>query len=198
MIGQTLYKEHPRMRSQFFLLRLARGALAVMVGCGVLFLLNKAEILSPAISFLLMAALGIVVAVVLHIIRKSIVYTVTAQTVRKDAGIIRRTREEFSIRKVQSIDVEQNIFERFVLRTGNVAFDSAAGDSIGSAEVVFAGIPQPHNIADMVRNADSNLYSGQVSEGYQNLRQGERSDPSYTTGTEDESGPQPYRGLPPR
>jgi uncharacterized membrane protein YdbT with pleckstrin-like domain len=86
------------------------------------------------------------------LVRKTTTYIISSSSIRVDHGILIRKREEIPKRRIQGVDVRQNIIERFILKTGNVEFNSASGDH--SAEVVFKGVRNPHRVADITHQED--------------------------------------------
>jgi membrane protein YdbS with pleckstrin-like domain len=195
---QTLYRAHPNWRSFYFLGLVFKALIAIVMIGAIGIGLSLAGMIATGIGFAIAGA-GLVVSVFLvWLARHSRVYTVTTQAVRLDHGIINRRREEFSVRKVQSIDVRQNILERFIFRTGTLAFDSASYDSAGPSEIIFKGISRPHQIADLVRNADSGNY-GSASDAYQQIRSNSALQPRDDMGDRPSApGYQNNPNLPPR
>lgn len=156
---KTLYRTHPSLRSFFFASVIFKGVLFSIVFGGIAVGLSYAGVYSNTLGYLLAAVLVLLSAFGIWAVRKSITYTITSSAIRVDSGIIRRKREEFGVKKVQSIDVEQNLIERFILKTGDVSFDSAAGSESGRhTDVLFRGVVNPHRVADIARNADEGSY----------------------------------------
>lgn len=165
--------------------------------------LEYAEVVGQTAQIIGSLLWSALVAGVVLLIHHSILYSLSGNTVRKDSGILNRKREEMHVRKVQSVDVQQNLIERFILRTGSVYFCSATTD-VQRDDIIFLGISDPHRVADLARAAELGEYSG--SEAYRRLREDpapSRQDYEEANTHESfEAGPPPvYRpggGLPPR
>jgi membrane protein YdbS with pleckstrin-like domain len=167
----ALYNGYPHWRSVYGLGLHFKCLLVGLFFGGVAVGLGFADVYSHTIGFVLGVALVLLVQYLGFLVRKTTKYTVTSQTIRLDWGVIRRGRREFSVRKVQEIEVKQNIIERFILKTGNLSIDSAAPGMSGTLdEVVFKGVRRPHEVADTIRNADTEPY-GSAGDAYAQLRQ---------------------------
>ena len=149
---------------------LTKGLIIALIGNGALVGLLYADIVSRPVQIGVgLVWLAICFAFV-NFLRKSILFIVTPNSVRKDSGIINRKREEMNVKKVQSIDVQQNLVERFVFRTGRIFFCSASTD-VSRDDIVFSGVVDPHAVADIVRGLDhQENYPGGSSQAYRAAR----------------------------
>lgn len=182
-----LYRSHPSIRSLYFMRLVFKSVLSGILGAAILFGISFAGLYSHAIGIIL-AVLALSTAVfAIWAVRKSILYTVSSSGIRIDSGILNRKREEFGIRKIQSVDVQQNLIERFVLKTGDVAFDSAAGDMQTTPDILFRGVTHPHKVADIARNADDGAY-GNSLDAFNQMR--------YGSGYAQQPSPSPYVANP--
>lgn len=85
-----------------------------------------------------------------ELVRVTTVYQLIDGEVRCTRGIINRRNEAIRIGNILSREVEQNIVERFVLRTGTVVFASGATNP-GSDDIRFAGVSDPQRALQVLR-----------------------------------------------
>lgn len=152
----------------------ARGLFVFLAGAAVVTLASRVgDLISSAIAGLSIVALAVCCGGVIELIRRTTTYQVTTRGVRRDSGILNRKREEMGFRKLQAVDVNQSIVERFVLRTGTVLLGSAASDA-RLDEILFEGIAHPHRVADLIRQAedDRDTRFGSHPGGYADRRYG--------------------------
>lgn len=150
----VVWRGHPSWRGSYLLAHTFRATFAVLGGGFVLWLLaNPIGVLSRTTGILLTTLLVLCAYGIVVLIHNTTTYIVTRTGIRKEFGIINRSRKEISIRKIQSVDVAQNLIERFILRTGTVELGSAATDE-NIDMIVFASINNPDHVADLIRHLD--------------------------------------------
>ena len=74
-------------------------------------------------------------------------FTVTTERVHQRAGLIARNTSEIEVRDIRNVQVKQGVLRR-LLGIGDVGI-STAGQS--GFEITFAGIADPHGVAELVR-----------------------------------------------
>lgn len=149
---------------------LSKGLFVVLIGNGALVGLLSANIVSRPIQVGAGILWFLICLFFINFLRKSILFIVTPNSVRKDSGILNRKREEMNVKKVQSVDVQQNLLERFVFHTGSIYFCSASTD-VSRDDIIFTGIVDPHGVADIVRGLDHQEdYPGGSSQAYRAAR----------------------------
>ena len=81
-----------------------------------------------------------------HLMRNSVLYTLTDSKIEIDEGFVRRTTRNIPLRNIQDVSVTTTIPQR-LLRFGNVVVDNAS-DSPGTT--VLRNIPDPRRHADQI------------------------------------------------
>lgn len=132
---------------------LVRGVGAALIADGILYALGRAHVLAAALGWLFIVMLTAVAVVGLELYRRTTVYRITNTHVMIDHGILRRVHNEFHVRKIQSTRVEQNLFEQYILRVGDVYLESAASDW-QEDDIVFRGVADPRRVAQIISNAE--------------------------------------------
>ncbi len=139
---QIIFEGHPSWRSilGFYL----KGLVLVAVVVVVVLLASDA---GPA------AAAGAGVLVIVLIIgwvkRIATTYTITNIRLHIRRGIIAREEQHTQISRVQNVNTDQSVLERF-LQIGTVDFDTAAG---GDFDFTFNGVADPREVVDAVHRA---------------------------------------------
>jgi len=98
------------------------------------------------VSVLLMgAALGALILLVWYVRTRSERLTITPEKLRYERGLLSKTRNEVRLSAIRSIRVTQSLFQK-LFGTGDIAV-FATGDS---PEVTIKGIPDPHEIRELL------------------------------------------------
>jgi uncharacterized membrane protein YdbT with pleckstrin-like domain len=139
---QIIYEGHPSWRS--ILAYYLKGLLAALVVAGIGYALDGAPL--AAGLFLLVEALVLAAG---FIRRFATVYTITTQRLRIKHGIIARHVQQTDIDRVQNVNHNQSVLERF-LQVGTVDFDTAG---TGDSDFRFHGVEDPEEVVAAVDRA---------------------------------------------
>jgi uncharacterized membrane protein YdbT with pleckstrin-like domain len=93
--------------------------------------------------------------------RVATVYTITNQRLRIKRGIVARKIQQTRIDRVQNVNTDQGVLERF-LRVGTVDFDTAGTDD---SEFAFEGVSSPSRVVEAVDRAQHAAASSQHEPG---------------------------------
>jgi uncharacterized membrane protein YdbT with pleckstrin-like domain len=93
--------------------------------------------------------------------RVATVYTITNQRLRIKRGIVARKIQQTRIDRVQNVNIDQGVLERF-LRVGTVDFDTAGTDD---SEFAFEGVSSPSRVVEAVDRAQHAAASSQHEPG---------------------------------
>jgi uncharacterized membrane protein YdbT with pleckstrin-like domain len=91
-------------------------------------------------------------------------YVVTNRTLSAEVGLFSRTSNEIRIVDIRGISVRRTFIDRIV-KTGDVAFSSAAGDS---EEVVFSAVSDPESVKRLVNDLQDELRPAGALESFDN------------------------------
>src|SRR5206468_3206006 len=108
-----------------------KGMLGALIVAVVAYLLDGVGL---GIGFFLLV--GALVLLAGFIRRVATVYTITTQRLRIKRGIIARHVQQTDIERVQNVNTNQSVLERF-LQVGTVDFDTAG---TGDSDFRFAGV----------------------------------------------------------
>lgn len=161
-----LYRGSPSFRSWEAIKHLFFSALiCVLVGAAAFFLAGQG-LFSRGIAILVAIGLVGLCGLWLYLWHRMHLYIVTSRGVRLETGFLVRTNQrELPLRRIQMIDVRQNILERLFLRTGDVVIGSAASDS-EQDQIVFFGVPNPQRVAAIIREGEyEGVYEPSPSHG---------------------------------
>ena len=137
-----IYEGHPSWRS--ILGYYLKGLVGALVAGAIGYVLDG---IGLAIGlFLLVDALVLAAG---FIRRFATVYTITTQRLRIKHGIIARHVQQTDIERVQNVNTNQSVFERF-LQVGTVDFDTAG---TGDSDFKFAGVEDPEEVVAAVDRA---------------------------------------------
>lgn len=146
---KIIYEGHPSWRSilGFYLKGFAITAvIAAVAAIGT----NVADDEVNAGLVTLIAVLGGSLTVLVGFIKRvSTTYTITDQRLNIRKGIISRKVKETRLGKVQNVNFEQSVYQRF-MQIGDVDFDTAAGDDYN---FIFQGVSEPDEIVQKVDRA---------------------------------------------
>jgi uncharacterized membrane protein YdbT with pleckstrin-like domain len=96
------------------------------------------------------AAGGIALVVLAGFIKRvATVYTITNQRLQIKRGIVARKVQQTRIDRVQNVNTDQSVIQRF-LRVGTVDFDTAGSDD---SEFAFEGVSSPSRVVEAVDRA---------------------------------------------
>jgi uncharacterized membrane protein YdbT with pleckstrin-like domain len=76
-------------------------------------------------------------------------FRVTTERVHQRTGLIARNTSEIEVRDIRNVQVEQDILQR-LLNVGDVRISTGRHSGF---EITFAGITDPHGVAELVRRA---------------------------------------------
>jgi uncharacterized membrane protein YdbT with pleckstrin-like domain len=93
--------------------------------------------------------------------RVATVYTITNQRLRIKRGIVARKIQQTRIDRVQNVNTDQGVLERF-LSVGTVDFDTAGTDD---SEFAFEGVSSPSRVVEAVDRAQHAAASSQHEPG---------------------------------
>jgi uncharacterized membrane protein YdbT with pleckstrin-like domain len=93
--------------------------------------------------------------------RVATVYTITNQRLRIKRGIVARKIQQTRIDRVQNVNTDQGVLERF-LRVGTVDFDTAGTDD---SEFAFEGVSSPSRVVEAVDRAQHAAAATQHEQG---------------------------------
>ena len=139
-----IYEGHPSWRS--ILGYYIKGLVGALIVAAVFYLLDGVGL--GAGVFLLVIALILAAG---FIRRFATVYTITTQRLRIKHGIIARHVQQTDINRVQNVNTNQSVLERF-LQVGTVDFDTAG---TGDADFAFRGVEDPEEVVAAVDRAKS-------------------------------------------
>ena len=141
--GETIiYEGHPSWRS--ILGYYIKGLLGALVVAAVFYLLDGVGLGLGV--FLLVIALILAAG---FIRRFATVYTITSERLRIKHGIVARRIQQTDIARVQNVNTNQSVLERF-LQVGSVDFDTAG---TGDADFKFDGVEEPEEVVAAVDRA---------------------------------------------
>jgi uncharacterized membrane protein YdbT with pleckstrin-like domain len=151
---EIIFEGHPSWRSTlaFYI----QGVLAVAVVGVIVGLIADWDI--GAVVFVA----GFVLVVLAGFIKRvATVYTITNQRLRIKRGIVARKIQQTRIDRVQNVNTDQGVLERF-LRVGTVDFDTAGTDD---SEFAFEGVSSPSRVVAAVDRAQHAAASAQHEQG---------------------------------
>jgi uncharacterized membrane protein YdbT with pleckstrin-like domain len=139
---RVIFQGHPSWRAiiGFYL----KGFLAAIVVAIIIGLVDSTG--RALIAFL---AIGGITVVAGFIKRVATVYTITDRRLNIKRGIVSRKVQETRLQRVQNVNFNQTIYQRF-MQIGDVDFDTAAGDDYN---FVFAGVAEPGEVVEQVDRA---------------------------------------------
>lgn len=76
-------------------------------------------------------------------------YTITNNRLNIKRGIVSREIQETRLERVQNVNYQQSVYQRF-MQIGDVDFDTAAGDDYN---FVFSGVAEPEDVVHEVNEA---------------------------------------------
>ena len=140
---RVIYLGHPSWRAiiGFYL----KGTL-VAAGAGVLAGLIDSRTGLGIVTFVVIVVITILVG---FIKRVATVYTITDRRLNIKVGIIARKVKETRLQRVQNVNYDQGVYERF-MQIGDVEFTTAGTDE---SNFVFAGVDQPEQVVQQVEHA---------------------------------------------
>jgi uncharacterized membrane protein YdbT with pleckstrin-like domain len=140
---RVIYLGHPSWRAiiGFYL----KGTL-VAAGAGVLAGLIDSSTGLGIVTFVVIVVITILVG---FIKRVATVYTITDRRLNIKVGIIARKVKETRLQRVQNVNYDQGVYERF-MQIGDVEFTTAGTDE---SNFVFAGVAQPEQVVQQVEHA---------------------------------------------
>lgn len=139
---EIIYEGHPSWRSilGYYIKGLGGALIAGAIGYAL-------DGIGLAIGlFLLVLALVLAAG---FIRRFATVYSITTQRLRIKHGIIARHVQQTDIDRVQNVNTNQSVLERF-LQVGTVDFDTAG---TGDSDFKFAGVEDPQEVVAAVDRA---------------------------------------------
>ena len=98
-----------------------------------------------------LVGVGIIIIIWAILDRNHRFYRVTSKRVSIQSGIIGRQTSEVEIRDVRNVKMLQGVLDR-LLGFGKVGISSAG---TGQVEVVFAGVPEPASVRDLIADVKS-------------------------------------------
>lgn len=141
--------------------------------------LKRASLIPQSYMVLAVIFFLVVAVLLVWLTQRSQRYMVTTRGVVAETGFLFRTKQrEMTFRRIQMADVQQNILEKFILKTGAICLDSSASDwrhmqgdhNPGSArhgswiwgkdtaEIVFSGIVNPKAVMRLIREGEDISY----------------------------------------
>jgi uncharacterized membrane protein YdbT with pleckstrin-like domain len=151
---RVIYQGHPSWRAiiGFYL----KGFIAAIV---IAIIVGLVDSTGPALIALV--AIAGVTLLAGFIRRVATVYTITDRRLNIKRGIASRNVQETRLQRVQNVNFNQTIYQRF-MQIGDVDFDTAAGDDFN---FVFAGVDEPEEVVEQVDGATHGVGSGLEAEG---------------------------------
>ena len=146
---EILYEGHPSWRAilDFYIKGLlVTAVICLLVAVGTNIFGDETETGLVSIIALVGVALTILIGFVKRVATS---YTITNRRLHIKRGIVSRTIQETRLERVQNVNYQQSVLQR-ILQSGNVDFDTAAGDDYN---VVFAGVSDPADVVHMVDTA---------------------------------------------
>lgn len=137
-----IYEGHPSWRS--ILGYYLKGLVGALIVAAVFYALDGVGL--GIGTFLLVIALILAAG---FIRRFATVYTITTERLRIKHGIVARHVQQTDINRVQNVNTNQSMFERF-LQVGTVDFDTAGS---GDADFKFTGVEDPEEVVAAVDRA---------------------------------------------
>ena len=146
---KIIFEGHPSWRSilGFYLKGLAVVAVAAAITAGIT-RASGDEVDTGKVTLVVIVLLAIVL-VAGYIKRLFTTYTISNHRLHIRRGIIARAEQQTQINRVQNVNTDQSVIQRFLL-IGTVDFDTAAGDDY---DFTFAGVANPHDVVEAVHRA---------------------------------------------
>lgn len=174
---QVLYSSRPSFMSWEMIKRLVFSLAPALVLSALVWFISGQGLIPGGLSallILLILAVGISYPLLW---RHAHLFIITDRGVRREDGFLLRTSSrELSFRRIQIIDVHQNLFERLLLRTGDIHIDTA-GNSGDQDEIVFFGVKNPRQVEGILREGEDALYGRRDEETFYNPYQQDRPSP---------------------
>jgi uncharacterized membrane protein YdbT with pleckstrin-like domain len=150
---RVIFQGHPSWRAiiGFYL----KGFLVAIVVAIVIGLVD-----STGRAVIALLAIGGITVLAGFIKRVATVYTITDRRLNIKRGIVSRNVQETRLQRVQNVNFNQSIYQRF-MQIGDVDFDTAAGDDYN---FVFAGVAEPGEVVEQVDRATHISGSGLEAE----------------------------------
>lgn len=159
--GRVIWRGNPSYKSKFMGAMIGRTMLAALIFCGVLYGLrvfarrpgdSPVEMMAGPLGLLAIAAAFGACIGILHLVRRSYVYTLTTHEASVKSGILNLRTKSAPYGRIQTMDMNWMWYERLILKTGDVVFATAATDS-DMDDVVFRGVDNPRRIIGLANQA---------------------------------------------
>ncbi len=144
-----IFEGHPSWRSilGFYI----KGLIVVAVAGAITAGITRAsgdEVDSGKVTLVVIVLLvGLLVAG--YVKRLFTTYTISNNRLHIRRGIVARAEQQTQINRVQNVNTNQSVLQRFLM-IGTVNFDTAAGDDY---DFQFAGVAKPHDVVEAVHRA---------------------------------------------
>ena len=155
---QSIKKLRPSVRKDFSMVVMPFIVVPVLIWA-TLRIWQDTEI--PWWVFAAMVGLGLLVVGWAFFKKLFMRYSIRFDAVEAEEGLLSRRSSEIRIRDIRNITVEQTFAQR-LLKIGDVAFSSAAGDK---EEVRFTAVSDPKEIKRLVQGLQDKLVHGTVDDG---------------------------------
>jgi uncharacterized membrane protein YdbT with pleckstrin-like domain len=146
---QVIFEGHPSWRAilGFYL----RGLFVTLVLAGIIGAITAATgdgVNEVLVAIVLIAGVALTLLVG-FLKRLATRYTITNNRLNIKRGIVAREIQETRLERVQNVNYQQSVYQRF-MQIGDVDFDTAAGDDYN---FVFSGVADPEDVVDEVNEA---------------------------------------------
>lgn len=145
----VIFEGHPSWRSilGFYLKGLVVVAIAGVIVAGIT-RASGDEVDTGKVTLVVIALLAVVL-VAGYVKRLFTKYTISNHRLHIRRGIVARAEQQTQINRVQNVNTNQSVLQRFLL-IGTVNFDTAAGDDY---DFQFGGVASPHEVVEAVHRA---------------------------------------------
>jgi uncharacterized membrane protein YdbT with pleckstrin-like domain len=146
---QVIFEGHPSWRAILGLY--LRGVFIALLLAGVIGGITAAtgDGVNEALVAIVLVA-GIVLTLLVGFLKRLATrYTITNDRLNIKRGIVAREIQETRLERVQNVNYQQSVYQRF-MQIGDVDFDTAAGDDYN---FVFGGVADPEDVVHEVNEA---------------------------------------------
>jgi uncharacterized membrane protein YdbT with pleckstrin-like domain len=163
---QVIFEGHPSWRAilGFYL----RGIFFSLIAAGIVAAITR--VTGDGIDKTLVAIVligGIALTLIVGFMKRIATrYTITDNRLNIKRGIVSREIQETRLERVQNVNYQQSVYQRF-MQIGDVDFDTAAGDDYN---FVFSGVAEPEDVVHEVNEATRTSGAGLGDSGQETRR----------------------------
>lgn len=146
---QIIFEGHPSWRSilGFYL----KGILVVAVAAAIAAAVTRitGDEVDKGLTVAVFLVAFVIMLVAGYVKRLFTTYTISNHRLHIRRGIVSRREQQTQVNRVQNVNTDQSVLERF-LQVGTVDFDTAAGDDY---QFAFTGVSDPAEVVEAVHRA---------------------------------------------